>query len=253
MRGGVGPPHMGGAANSFSSALERARSISRERESSVSETSAAPGEQASQMTWADRVVGGDGGAGGVKRPRPGAIDGEGFWVPGRPARKAVPRGTSTADLSTLGGAVAVPIDRYVGNTGQDMTPALVKEALMMCAAVLPGGPTLGVQINSHLQNARTRAWKLTVPYRCREIVENGALYPPGWTHRAYFAPRQDRIKRARAGQQPGLNVVPTLLQGEERANMAKKQVEEDRVTALVETALAKRDSEAAGAAVLLQA
>ena len=164
MRGGVGPPQMGGAANSFSSALERARSISRERESSVSETSAAPGEQASQMTWADRVVGGDGGAGGVKRPRPGAIDGEGFRVPGRPARKAVPWGTSTADLSTLGGAVAVPIDRYVGNTGQDMTPALVKEALMMCVAVLPGGPTLEVlgveQINLHLQNARTRAWNV---------------------------------------------------------------------------------------------
>ena len=196
------------------------------------------------------------GAGGVKQPLPRAIDGEGFRMPGKPARKAVPRGTSTADLSTLGGAVAVPINRYVGNTGQDMTPALVKEALMMCAAVLPGGPTLevlGVQINSHLQNARTWAWKLTVPYRCSEIVENGALYPPGWTHRAYFAPRQDRIKRARAGQQPGLNVVPNLLQGEERANMAKKQVEEDRVTALVETALAKRDSEAAGAAVLLQA
>ena len=189
----------------------------------------------------------------MKRLRPGATDEDGFRLPGRPARKAVPRGTSTVDLSTLGGAVAAPIDRYVGNTGQEMTPELVKEALRMCAAALPGTATLEVlkvdQINSHLQHARTRAWKVTVPYACRDIMDNVALYPPGWTHRAYFAPRQDRNKRARAGQEQGLNVVPTLLQGEERANVAKQQEEEDRIDALVAAAVAKRVGEVPAAAV----
>ena len=197
----------------------------------------------------------------MKRLRPGATDEDGFRLPGRLARKAVPRGTSTVDLSTLGGAVAAPIERYVGNTGQEMTPELVKEALRICAAALPGGPALEVlkvdQINSHLQHARTRAWKVTVPYGCREIMDNMALYPAGWTHRAYFAPRQDWNKRARAGQQQGLNVVSTLLQGVERATVAQQQEEEDNVSALLAAEQAKRDSEAAAAVVaaaaLLQA
>ena len=54
----------------------------------------------------------------MKQLWPGATDENGFRVPGRPPRKAVPRGTSTVDLSMLGGVVAAPIDRYVGNTGQ---------------------------------------------------------------------------------------------------------------------------------------
>ena len=167
----------------------------------------------------------------MKRLRPGAIDQDGFRVPGRTARKAVPRGTSTVDLSSLGGALAAPIDRYVGNTGQGMTKELVKEALLMCAAGLPGGAALEVlevtQINSHLQHARTRAWKVTVPYKCREIMDKQELYPDGWSHRAYFAPRQERSKRARAGE--GLRVEEALLQGEERANVARQQQQEDRV------------------------
>ena len=191
----------------------------------------------------------------MKRLRPGDTDQDGFRVPGRPPRKAVPRGTSTVDLSSLGGAVAVPIDRYVGNTGQGMTPELVKEALKMCALALPGGPALEVlevtQINSHLQHARTRAWKVTVPYKCREIMDNKELYPDGWSHRAFFAPRQERSKRARAGE--GLRVEDTLLQGEERAAVARQQEQEDRmqqeVTARVEAELAKKASEAAALAL----
>ena len=189
----------------------------------------------------------------MKRLRPGDTDQDGFRVPGRPARKAVPRGTSAVDLSSLGGALVAPIDRYVGNTPQGTTPELVKEALRLCAAGLPGGSALEVlevdQINSHLQHARTRAWKVTVPYACRELMDNVALYPPGWTHRAYFAPRQERSKRLRPGQEQGRGVVETLLQGEERANVARQQEEEDRrIDPLAAAALAKRDSEAAAAA-----
>ena len=187
----------------------------------------------------------------MKRLRPGDTDKDGFRLPGRPARKAVPRGTSTVDLSSLGGALVAPIDRYVGNTGMSMTKETVKEALKMCASVLPGGAALEVleveQINSHLQHARTRAWKVTVPYGCRDIMDNVALYPAGWTHRAFFAPRQDMSKRARAGEQ-GRGVVATLLQGEERANVAKQQEEEDRINALVAAAVARRVGEVPAAA-----
>ena len=188
----------------------------------------------------------------MKRLRPGDTDKDGFRLPGRPARKAVPRGTSTVDLSSLGGALVAPIDRYVGNTGMSMTKETVKEALKMCASVLPGGAALEVleveQINSHLQHARTRAWKVTVPYGCRDIMDNVALYPAGWTHRAFFAPRQDMSKRARAGEQ-GRGVVATLLQGEERAAVAQqKEQEEQEITSFLEAARAKKDSEEAAAA-----
>ena len=33
----------------------------------------------------------------------------------------------------------------------------------------------------------------------RPSPENSALYPPGWTHRAYFAPRGERNKRLKEG------------------------------------------------------
>ena len=234
----VSSPQVGGGSSSFGPALERARSISRERERSASALTA-PQEQGVVPTYADMT------AGGVKRLRPGDTDQDGFRVPGRQPRprKVVPRGTSTVDLSALGGAVAAPIDRYVGNTPQGTTKETVKQALMMCAGVLPGGSALEVleveQINSHLQHARTRAWKVTVPYGCREIMDNGAVYPPGWTHRAYFAPRQDRTKRARAGGE------------QERAPVAsQEEVEEGMIDSMVEAARAKRESEEAAAAAL---
>ena len=44
-------------------------------------------------------------------------------------------------------------------------------------------------------------------------------------------------------------MVPTLLQGEERANVAKQQEEEDRIDALVAAAVARRVGEVPAAAV----
>ena len=223
----IGGNSGGSAVNSFGPALQRARSISREREMSGEQTLQVSGEQVVQQTWADKA------AGGVKRLRPGATDEDGFRVPGRPPRKVVPKGTSTVDLSELGGAVVAPIERYIGNTEQRVTPDIVVKAMKLCGVGLPGADKLEVlkveQINSHLQHVRTRAWKVTVPYSCREIMDNAALYPPGWTHRAYFAPRQDRSKRPRAGQQQGLSVVDTIIQSEERAAEAKQQEQEDMI------------------------
>ena len=188
------------------------------------------------------------GGGGLKRLRPGTTDEDGFRVPGRPARKAVPRGASTVDLSELGGAVVAPIERYVGNTPQRVTEDIVAKALKLCAAGLPGAPALEVikveQINSHLQQARTKAWKVTVPYSCREVMDNKELYPPGWTHRAYFAPRQEKNKKARSGQEQEGSVVDTLIQAEERAAVTRQQEQEDLVRAAREQAELARASTA---------
>ena len=45
---------------------------------------------------------------------------------------------------------------------------------------------------------------MTVPYSCRQLLDNPAMYPGGWTYRAFFAPRGDRInKRPQQVQQDG--------------------------------------------------
>ena len=72
---------------------------------------------------------------------------------------------------------------------------------------------------------------MTVPYACRDIMDNVALYPPGWTHRAYFAPRQEKNKKARAGQEQEGSVVDTLIQAEERAAVVRQQEQEDAAAA----------------------
>jgi hypothetical protein len=67
---------------------------------------------------------------------------------------------------------------------------------------LPGHPS-----------ARTQSWKFTVPYSCRQLLENPALSPQGWTHRAYFAPRGDRNKRQKEGGAGGAAAAPLLRGG----------------------------------------
>ena len=179
------------------------------------------------------------------------MDSEGFRLPGRPPRKAAPKGNSTVDLTELGGAMVAPLERYVGNTDQRVTPDIVKKALKMCAEGLPGKPKLEVlsveQINGHLPHVRTKAWKVTMPYSCREIMDNPGLYPDGWTHRAFFAPRTERSKRVRQNENQGSRVVESLLQSEERDRVSRVQEEEEvieqRVQAGVAAELAKREAE----------
>ena len=232
-----------GGGGGFGPALQRARSLSHGREP-VAAVMDQEGQGQGQESYANRVA-----SGGVKRVRaePGTVDSEGFRVPGRPVRKAVPRGSSTVDLTELGGAMVAPIERYVGNTDQRVTSEIVEKALKLCAAGLPGELKLEVlkveQINAHLPHVRTKAWKVTVPYSCREIMDNPALYPDGWTHRAYFAPRTERSKRVKPNENQTAGVVESLLQSEERATVSREQEEREvyaqKVQAAVDAELAR--------------
>ena len=49
-----------------------------------------------------------------------------------------------------------------------------------------------VQLAKQIEHPRTKCWKVVVSYKYREFMENDALYPPGWCHRKFFAPRQNR-------------------------------------------------------------
>jgi hypothetical protein len=257
------------AGPGFGPALARGRSISQGRQRAVSVAgrreqvaqvaTTEPGEVQVQQPWADVAAAGAA-AGGVKRGRAGHRDGDGFQIPGRPARKSVPKGTSTVDLRQYG-ALCAPIERYVGKTDPRLTPEIVTEVLKRSAAAVPGGENLEiidvVQVNGHLEHVRTKAWKVTVPYSSRAIMDNPATYPEGWEHRAYFAPRGERSgeggKRPRQGEPQGGAIVTELLQQAERDKVASQQAEEDRfqvrVLAGVEARMAEeraKQPEAAG-------
>ena len=217
----------------FGAAMERARSLSRSREQ----------EQEGQLTtWAGITAAGA--QVGLKRTRqPGDKDADGFIVPGRPVRKVVPNGSSKVDLSGLGGVMVAPIDRYIGNTDLRVTKEMVMAALTQCAAGLEGKPALEIEdvvrINRDLPNARTAAWKVTVPYKHKDLMNNPELYPPGWTHRAYFAPRGENTKRPRHEGGRNSAMVENLIQEDGRLQVRNQQSAEDlRVKRLIEAGIA---------------
>ena len=78
-----------------------------------------------------------------------------------------------------------------------------------------------------LENPRTTSWKVTVPFRYREMMEKDELYPAGWTHRKFFGPR-------RTGKDKNPNKVPrtedavevALAQRQQEMEAKQKQLED---------------------------
>ena len=133
--------------------------------------------------------------------------------------------------------MVAPEERYVGNTDQRVTEDMVERALKKCASGLADGEKLKIlkveRNGEHLQ-ARTKSWKVTVPYGCRELLDNPACYPPGWTHRAFFAPRGENNKKLKHSSGQNSNAyVESLLQDDRMA-------EQERIQKLVEEQVAAR-------------
>ena len=64
--------------------------------------------------------------------------------------------------------------------------------LIQCAAGLEGSPVfkvLGVKLLTRGDNPRTKCWKITVPFKFKEIMEKDELYHAGWTHRKFYNPK----------------------------------------------------------------
>ena len=212
-----------GSTGGFGQAMERARSLSSAREGRQEQEGGGRKQPGGHPdSYAERAA---------KRSRPGDVDSDGFRVPGRPARKAVPKGCSTVDLSGMARAVVAPLDRYVGGINRDATKEDVLEVLKKCAAELPGGDKIvfsGLEKLTGHPSARTQSWKFTVPYSCRQLLDNPALYPQGWTHRAYFAPRGDKHKRQKESGAGGAAAAPLLRGGGREALLRADQQEDER-------------------------
>ena len=72
--------------------------------------------------------------------------------------------------------------------------SIVAEVLTRCAKGLE--PSTGFSVvkveplAKHIVDPRTKCWKVVVPFKFKEMMERSEMYPPGWCHRKFFAPRK---------------------------------------------------------------
>ena len=134
-----------------------------------------------------------------KRKKPGE-DEEGFRPQGRPRKTA--GGSSKVVLDELGD-VQPHLQYYISNTPGHATPELIKKVLEKCSAPLLKDQAIltvhKVECLTKEEDARTRCWKVAVPFRFRDVMESDELYPVGWRHRKFFGgrPKQQPSKQPR--------------------------------------------------------
>ena len=124
---------------------------------------------------------------------------EGQFQPVLPRRpRKVTYGNSKV---TMEGAEAAPVEIFIGNTNPKATPDIIEKVMKKCAINLPEKIDLEVLDVKRLArldldpNPRTKCWKITVPYRFKEVMARDDLYYCGWSHRQFYPPKQNRAKR----------------------------------------------------------
>ena len=167
-------------------------------------------------------------AGAVPRPRLGSQGGqkrahaetEQPFIPANQGRRRRPvnHGSSQVVISEVGGQAA-PVEFYVGNTTPDATESIVAEVLVRCAKGLEPNTEFQVlkveQLAKHIVDARTKSWKVVVPFKFKELMDKSEMFPPGWCHRKFFAPR----KSPNPAKQPRRedSIVQQVIQDQQRA------------------------------------
>ena len=94
-----------------------------------------------------------------------------------------------------------------------------------------------IRARGHSQHhPRTKCWKVVIPHKFKDIIEKDELYPSGWCHRKFFAPRSGQpAKQARKDEA----VVQEAIKEQQRLKEAEKQEQEDRSRAVAEENVAK--------------
>ena len=126
------------------------------------------------------------------------------------------------------GDVQPHLQYYISNTPGDATPELIKKVLEKCSAPLLKDQAIltvhKVDCLTKEDDARTRCWKVAVPFKFKDVMENDELYPEGWRHRKFFGgrPKQQPNKQPRL-EDTRLKEAEQEL---ERENLEQKQQEE---------------------------
>ena len=108
---------------------------------------------------------------------------------------------------------------------------LIKKVLEKCSAPLLGGGSiltvLDVECLTREEEPRTKCWKVVVPFKFKELMENDELYPEGWRHRKFFGGRKisDQKKKQPRLEDPRLKEAEDELE-KERMEVVKRQEEE---------------------------
>ena len=114
-------------------------------------------------------------------------------LPTRKPRK-FGNGTSTVALEDIApGGLTGPVDYYIGNTDKRADGDIIARVLKKCAAPLEGGADLEVievELLTSEENPRTKCWKVTVPFKFKNLMEKDEMYLPGWKHRKFFGSRK---------------------------------------------------------------
>ena len=122
----------------------------------------------------------------------------------KPRKTAV--GKSNVDLAAMGlAAEAGPVEIYISNTANTSDEESIKKVLETTASKIEdteGFTVIKAELLTKDINPRTKCWKVSVPYKFRELMENDELYPAGWRYRKFFASRNFR-KLPEGGRRQG--------------------------------------------------
>ena len=144
-----------------------------------------------------------------------SADGDFQTVNNRRRNRKMNYGTNKIDEA---GAEAAPIEVFVGNTNPRATDEIIKRVLVKCAEKMPESPRLEILEVKLLTNPdrdpnpRFKSWMVRVPYSFKNLMEDDAFYPDGWSHRKYFPKRIQSDRNVRPHLDPNDPVNMELAQ-----------------------------------------
>ena len=141
------------------------------------------------------------------------------------AKGATGTGPDLEGLTDLTG----PIEWYIGNTHPNQTEETVKETLTKYAEhhKVTNFTVEKVTTLTKEPNPRNKSWKIVLPARLKEVMENTEMFPRGWITRpftTYSGPR----RQEREGQQPR---GPPLATGRQEEGRQQQEQQGDVVAA----------------------
>ena len=118
-------------------------------------------------------------------------DGNGYRRQGRPMNlnRSATAGASKVVVEEFG-ALQPSLQYYIGNTPGKANEEAIRKVLERCAAALLDDERGQLVIESvHCltkeTDPRTKCWRVVVPPRYKDIMENSELYPEGWRFREF--------------------------------------------------------------------
>ena len=129
----------------------------------------------------------------MKRDHTGAeldAESDGFRRQGRPRHLNRPAAAGASQVVVEDvGDLQPSLQYYIGNTPGKADEGVIKKVLERCAVPLvkDNDPLVieSVHCLTKDPDPRTRCWRVVVPNRFKEVMENNLLYPEGWKYREF--------------------------------------------------------------------